>query len=358
MNHARLLVMTESIFIQTLKGQAHNRIPIWLMRQAGRYLPEYRDVRAQAGSFLDLCYNPKLASEVTLQPLHRFDLDAAIIFSDILVIPHALGQEVKFVEGEGPKLNPIKTLQDLADWNEKSFLSHLNPVFEAVSRTRGNLPKDKALIGFAGAPWTLACYMINGKGSRDYQNVRQYALANSQDFKNILDRLVQAIILYLIKKIEAGANALQIFDSWAGVLSAAEFEAYCIHPTKDIVAGIKAIYPDIPIIGFPRGTGYNYQSYITQTGINCVSCDQSIPLSQIQDFQKQVTVQGNLDNILLCQGGEPMRAQALKICQALSNKPFIFNLGHGVIKETNPDHVTDLIQTIRNFQKERLNHAA
>jgi len=337
----------EQKFISTLQGIKTDITPIWLMRQAGRYLPEYKQTRALAGGFLDLCYNPELAAEVTLQPLRRFDLDAAIIFSDILVVPHALGQKVWFQEGEGPRLDPISSVDQLGDFNPDSFLKFLAPVFEAVERTRKSLPDDKALIGFAGAPWTLACYMINGRGSRDYQNVRVFARQNPDIFKAILDRLVDAISIYLIQKVKSGANALQIFDSWSGVLSTEEFQAYSINPTQKIVENIRIACPDIPIIGFPRGAGLKYQAYIDQTGIDCVSCDQGVPLFAMRGMQDHVCVQGNLDNILLLQGGETMIDQAKKIIETLGDQPFIFNLGHGVIKETNPDHVQQLIEVIR-----------
>ena len=341
----------EQEFINTLHGKKTNHIPIWLMRQAGRYLPEYRKVRSQAGDFLNLCYTPELASEVTLQPLRRFDLDAAIIFSDILVVPHALGQKVWFESGEGPKLSPIQTIANLPEFNEDKFLDFLNPVFQALEITRANLPQDKSLIGFAGAPWTLACYMINGQGSRNYQNVRVHAQQNPKEFQKLLDLLVMAISAYLIQKIKSGANTVQIFDSWADVLSTEEFQKYCIQPTQKIIQNIRNIYPHVPIIGFPRGVGFNYHDYIAQTDITAVSCDQSVPLNIMQQMQNKVVVQGNLDNLLLLQGGDTMIEQTLKICNALKDKPFIFNLGHGVIKETNPDNVMLLIQTIRDFQK-------
>tara|TARA_B100001750_G_scaffold248265_1_gene277906 strand:- start:1432 stop:2469 length:1038 start_codon:yes stop_codon:yes gene_type:complete len=342
----------EQKFIQTLRGEKSDHIPVWLMRQAGRYLPEYREIRQQAGDFLSLCYNPALASEVTLQPLRRFDLDAAIIFSDILVVPHALGQKVWFVEGEGPRLDPVHNLFDLPLWNEETFLNHLSPVFEALDKTREALPDDKSLIGFAGAPWTLACYMINGRGSRDYQNVRGFAMLNPSAFNDLIDLLVTAISAYLIKKIEAGANALQIFDSWSGVLSAEEFKRYSIDPVTKIVKAVKAVHPDIPIIGFPRGAGLNYEDFVKLTGIDCVSCDQGVPLTSMKKMQGKICVQGNLDNLLLLEGGEAMTHQAEVICKALQDGPFIFNLGHGVIKETNPDSVTLLIETIRKIQRQ------
>jgi uroporphyrinogen decarboxylase len=341
----------EQDFIKTLKGKKTINAPVWLMRQAGRYLPEYREVRSQAGGFLDLCYNPKLASEVTLQPLRRFDLDAAIIFSDILVIPQAMGQKLWFETGEGPKLDPIEKIQDLNDENPDELLKFLSPVFEAVEQTRSSLPDDKSLIGFAGAPWTLACYMINGGGSRDYQNVRTFAMKNPDMFEKIMDYLVRSISCYLIQKIKSGVDVIQIFDSWSGVLSADEFYRYSILPTKKIVENVKAKYPDVPIIGFPRGAGFNYQTYIDETGIDCVSCDQSIPLDQVKQFQKSICVQGNLDNLLLLNGGQAMIDQTRKICDALGDKPFVFNLGHGVIKETDPDNVGLLIKTIKDFKK-------
>ncbi len=348
----------ETDFIKTLKGEQTNTIPIWLMRQAGRYLPEYREVRRQAGDFLNLCYNPQLASEVTLQPLRRFNLDAAIIFSDILVIPHALGQKVWFEAGEGPKLDPIQTIADLPNFNSDQFLDFLNPVFEALEITRGTLDKSKSLIGFAGAPWTLACYMVNGQGSRDYQNVRLHAYQNPQEFQKLLDLLVETISLYLIQKVKSGANALQIFDSWAGVLSCEEFQNYSINPTAKIITKVKSVYPDIPTIGFPRGVGFNYHAYIDETGIDGVSCDQGVPLAMMRDFQTKICVQGNLDNLLLLKGGQEMVNQAEIICDALGDKPFIFNLGHGVIKETNPDDVALLVNTVKNFKKVKLQNAS
>jgi uroporphyrinogen decarboxylase len=338
------------LLVRTLNGFQDDETPVWLMRQAGRYLPEYRELRAKAGDFLSLCYNPEWASEVTLQPLRRFNLDAAIIFSDILVIPHALGQNLWFETGEGPKLEPIKFLSDLPDYDEQSFFNHLEPVFEALRLTRSSLSPDKALIGFAGAPWTLACYMINGGGSRDYANVRSHALNHPKEFAALLDHLVDVIAKYLIKKIDVGADAVQIFDSWSGVLSTEEFHAYSIAPTAKIVQAVKQTHPEIPIIGFPRMAGHNYAAYAAQTGINAIGCDPSVPLSATVDLQKTVCVQGNLDPLLLLKGGTVMTDQIQKICDALRGKPFIFNLGHGVIKETPPAHVELLVQTVKDCQ--------
>jgi len=335
-------------FIKNLNGQKTDHTPVWLMRQAGRYLPEYRKVRAQAGDFLSLCYNPELACEVTLQPLNRFDLDAAIIFSDILVVPHALGQNLWFETGEGPKLDPIQSMSDLPLFNPESFLTHLEPVFEALRLTRDRLPIEKSLIGFAGAPWTLACYMINGGGSPNgFENVRTYARENPSEFLGIIGTLVDAISIYLIEKIRAGANAIQIFDSWSGVLNADEFKQWCIEPTAEIIRRVRATYPQTPIIGFPRLAGDKYTDYINGTGISAVSCDQTLTLDDMAKLQNDVCVQGNLDNNLLLEGGDKMVKQVHAICDALENAPFVFNLGHGVIKETPPSHVELLIKTIR-----------
>lgn len=337
--------------LTALNGVKQDYIPVWLMRQAGRYLPEYRTIRAKAGGFLDLCYNPVWASEVTLQPLRRFDLDAAIIFSDILVVPHALGQNVWFAEGEGPRLDPIQGITDLGEFDPAVFLKKLDPVFEALRLTRTAMSADKTLIGFSGAPWTLACYMINGGGSRDYAAVRQFALKNPDVFAAIIDRLVTAITVYLIEKVKNGANALQIFDSWAGVLGVEEFDSWVIEPTRRIVAGVRDVCPAIPIIGFPRMGGYGYERYIARTGVQAVSCDPSVPLDTMKDYQKTVCVQGNLDPLLLLKGGQDMVDQVQKICDILADGPFIFNLGHGVIKETDPDHVTQLITSIRKYKR-------
>jgi uroporphyrinogen decarboxylase len=340
-------------FIKNLNGQKTPHTPIWMMRQAGRYLPEYRKVRAKAGGFLDLCYNPELASEVTLQPLNRFDLDASIIFSDILVVPHAMGQKLWFEEGEGPKLDPIKSISELPILETDKFLDHLKPVFEALEITREALPQDKSLIGFAGAPWTLACYMVNGGGSKTgFQNVRDLAASDPSAFLGIIGTLIDAISMYLIEKIKAGANAIQIFDSWAGVLNADEFNQWCVGPTAEIIRRVHATYPQTPIIGFPRMIGVEgYKTYIENTGISAVSCDQSLSLDTMVKFQNNVCVQGNLDNQLLLEGGKKMVNHIHKICDALENGPFVFNLGHGVIKETPPSHVELLIKTIRERQE-------
>jgi len=341
-------------FIQELNGNKANNIPVWMMRQAGRYLPEYRKIREQVSDFLDLCYNPELACEVTIQPLHRYDLDAAIIFSDILVVPHALGQDVCFQAGEGPVLHPIKNWGDLPPFDGDKFLKHLDPVFQTLRLTREKLPKNKSLIGFSGAPWTLACYMIEGHGSRDFASVCRLAVMRPDVFQPIIDNLVEAISLYMVTKVENGADALQIFDSWAGVLSADEFEKWVIEPTKKIVAAVKKSCPQIPIIGFPRLAGVRYQNYVEKTGVNGVSLDQSIPLSFariLQDNNPNIAIQGNLDPLLLLKGGSDMVCQIERICTILGEKRFIFNLGHGIIKETDPENISLLVKTVKNYRR-------
>lgn len=341
--------LSDMNFITVLQGNKTADIPVWFMRQAGRYLPEYREVRAKAGDFLNLCYTPELAAKVTLQPIDRFNLDAAIIFSDILVVPHAMGQAVWFEEGEGPRLEPIQSINDLPDFHRDKFLDHLKPVFEALSITRQSLHRSKALIGFSGAPWTLACYMVNGRGSRDYQNVRRLACEQPGIFGEIIGRLVEAVSIYLIEKIRHGADALQIFDSHAGVLSENEFNQWVINPTMKIVKNIQSVYPHVPIIGFPRQAGYGFERYIDKTGVDCISLDSSVPLTKMKDFQKKIPVQGNLDPLLLLGNKSELVEQALEICDVMADRPFIFNLGHGMVKETDPGIVALLVETIKNY---------
>ncbi|MAS86619.1 MAG: uroporphyrinogen decarboxylase [Micavibrio sp.] len=316
--------------------------PIWLMRQAGRYLPEYLKTRAKAGDFLTLCYTPEMAAEVTLQPIRRFDFDAAITFSDILVIPHALGQKLWFEKGEGPKLGTLDI--DTLNFN----LEHLQPVFEAQKLIRKELSNDKALIGFAGSPWTVACYMVNGGGdSKGFDSVRLKAFEDEIGFQKLIDILVNSTVEYLIEQVKAGVNALQLFDSWSGVLSEQQFDQWVIKPTKDIVQRVRAVYPNMPIIGFPRGAGVKIKSYIEKTGVTAVSLDTSVPLSQAQDLQKICPVQGNLDPMVLKAGGETLRTAVTNIKTALGQGSYIFNLGHGIDKDTKIEHVEELIRLVR-----------
>jgi len=335
-------------FLKALAGEAATTPPVWLMRQAGRYLPEYRELRGTAGSFLNLCYTPALASEATLQPIRRFGFDAAIIFSDILVIPHALGQHVEFVEGEGPRLTPVKTRQEFAQLSASRVLGHLEPVFEAIHLTVSKLGAGTPLIGFCGAPWTVASYMAEGGGSPDQRAAKLLAYRDPRLFKDIVDLLVEASAAYLIRQVEAGANALQIFDSWASSLSDEDFDAFVILPTAEIVRLVKAVHPDVPIIGFPRGSCPHYRDYVRKTGVDALGCDTAAPLPAMASAQEHCPVQGNLDPLLLLAGGDAMERRTRSILQALSGKPFVFNLGHGILPETPIENVSTLLRLIRN----------
>ncbi len=332
--------------LRVLAGNPAPVPPIWLMRQAGRYLPEYRAVRARAKTFLDLCFTPELAVEVTLQPIRRYGFDAAILFSDILVIPHALGRRVWFVEGEGPKLDPIHA-SDLNQLRIGDIREILAPVFEAIGLLRRQLLADKTLIGFAGAPWTVATYMVEGGSGHDFAAVKRFALGDPENFGRLIDILVEATADYLIAQINAGAEALQLFDSWAGVLSESEFRRWSIVPTQTIVAKVKAAHPKIPIIGFPRGAGMMYTDYMRETGIDAVSLDTGVPLVFAQALQARGAVQGNLDPQLLVVGGEAMRRGVREIVAALGDGPFVFNLGHGIVPETPPENVAELVRIVR-----------
>lgn len=337
-------------FMSALRGQVPACTPFWLMRQAGRYLPEYRAVRQQAGGFLKMCYTPDLATEVTLQPLRRFDMDAAIIFSDILVIPHALGQDLTFAEGEGPRLPPIKSEADLARLSLSGVEQHLQPVYQALRQTRAALPADKALIGFIGAPWTVACYMVDGRGG-DFPLARAMAQNNPELFTRIIDLVVDASITYLLGQIAAGANAVQIFDSWASSAGADGFARWIVAPAKKIVAAVHAVYPDFPVIGFPRGCAMQAAHYARETGVQAVGVDQYADIGAVAaTVPANLCLQGNLNPEILLAGGDDMARQAKQIITAMAGRPFIFNLGHGIIKETPPDHVAQLADIIRTFK--------
>ena len=339
---------TVKSLLNVLEGKVQKPPPIWLMRQAGRYLPEYRSLRSRAAGFLELCYDSDLACEITLQPVRRFTLDAAIIFSDILVVPHALGQEVGFVEGEGPKLSPIADDAGIAKLELVRLREHLDPVYEAIARVKQSLPGNVSLIGFAGAPWTVATYMIEGGSSRDFMSVRQWAYAAPRQFARLMDLLVEATSIHLCNQIEAGAEVVQIFDSWAGVLTADGFQRWVIEPTAAIVNCVRERYGDVPIIGFPRGAGLGYADYAKNTGVSAISLDSTIPPEwAAQVLQPLVPVQGNLDPVVLLAGGQPRNNATNRILHALGEGPLIFNLGHGVVKETPPERVEELVQFIR-----------
>ncbi|MEQ8967640.1 MAG: uroporphyrinogen decarboxylase [Azospirillaceae bacterium] len=337
----------ERRLVAALRGQRTDRPPFWYMRQAGRYLPEYREVRAQAGSFLDLCFTPEAACEVTLQPIRRYGMDAAILFSDILVVPWALGQSLAYVEGEGPKLGPVRDSEGLAALDGGPAVERLAPVYETVSRVRAALPEDVALIGFAGAPWTVATYMVEGGTSRDFLTVKRLALGEGGDPGGVFDRLaamvVEATIGYLDRQVCAGADAVQIFDTWAGALPESAFRRWVIAPTKAIVDGLRARHPDIPIIGFPRGAGALYPDYIRETGVDAVGLDSGVPLAWArQSVQSLATVQGCLDPAFVVEGGPGMHAEVDRILAAFGDGPFVFNLGHGIPPATSPDVVAEL----------------
>lgn len=328
-----------NIFTETNPGPP----PIWLMRQAGRYLPEYRAVRAQAGSFLDLCFNPTLAAEVTLQPIRRFDFDAAIIFADILLIPYALGRNLRFVEGEGPRLNPLTSFADLGTFDRIK----LQPVYDALRLTRSLLAADKTLIGFCGAPWTVACYMIEGGGSKNFSATLEFARSRRVEFMQILEVLAEISAHYLCDQIAAGAEVVQIFDSWAGLVRTEDFTDFILTPTKTIIDRVKVHYPQTPVIGFPRGAGEHYRQYRHSTGIAALGLDQHISIPFAQELQQAGIVQGNLDPALLVQGGAELRNGINEILSNLDSGKLIFNLGHGITQDTPPDHVAELVRLVR-----------
>ncbi len=334
--------------VAVLAGKAVTPPPVWLMRQAGRYLPEYREVRTKAGSFLDLCYTPALAAEVTLQPVRRFGLDAAILFSDILVVPDALGQRVAFVEGEGPRLEPVRSAADLARLDPAATSEKFAHVYETVARVRAELPAATALIGFCGAPWTVATYMVAGCGTPDQADARGWAYRDPVGFSRLIDILAEASIAYLDGQVQAGADVLQIFDTWAGALPEDEFERWVVAPTHRIVTQLKARHPLLPIIGFPRGAGAKAARYVEATGVDGLGCDTAVPLSEMRALAgKGVAVQGNLDPLLLVAGGAALEARVAATLDAMRGVPFIFNLGHGIVPQTPPEHVARLVALVR-----------
>lgn len=317
------------------------------MRQAGRYLPEYRQVREKAGGFLDLCYTPELASEVTLQPLRRFDLDAAILFSDILVIPDALGQSVRFAQGEGPILEPLEA-KGVASLKPERALDHLAPVLETLRRIKPVLAQDKTLIGFCGAPWTVATYMLGGRGSSDQAAARIFALTEPQAFAALIDILVEVSAQYLVAQFRAGADLVQIFESWALNLDEEAFRSYVIEPNRRLVARVREMVPDAPITGFPRGAAGMLAEYAEKTDVNVLGLDYATPLAFASEtLPKTLTVQGNLDPLRLVAGGTQMESRARQIIEAFSDRPHIFNLGHGIVPQTPISHVSDLLKVIK-----------
>ncbi|KJC40352.1 uroporphyrinogen decarboxylase [Bradyrhizobium sp. LTSP885] len=338
-------------FIDVLSGTRQSVPPLWMMRQAGRYLPEYRELRARAGSFLDLCFTPDYAAEVTLQPIRRFNFDAAIIFSDILVIPYALGRSVRFEAGEGPRLDPLATPEQIATLATRADFSKLEPVYEALRRVRRELAPHIALIGFCGAPWTVATYMVAGQGTPDQAPARMLAYRHPDAFAKIIDVLVESSIEHLVGQLKAGADCVQIFDTWAGVLPPREFSRWSIEPAKRIVAGVRKQVPDAKIIGFPRGAGGLLPAYVEQTGVDAVSIDWAAEPSMIRErVQTRVAVQGNLDPLALIAGGAALDRAVDDVLENFGKGRLIFNLGHGIQPDTPIAHVEQMVRRVRAYR--------
>lgn len=336
--------------VSTLKGHRQKQIPIWLMRQAGRYLPEYLKLRENFPSFIDFCLNLEAASEATMQPLRRFDLDAAIIFSDILILPHSFGLNVVFHKEHGPTMQNIKNIDNITVEN-----GILEKVFGIISKTKMLMKKEfpeKSLIGFAGAPWTVACYMIEGRSSKDFSSVRKFCYSHPKEFQEIIDFLTEETSKYLIGQIKAGVDVIKIFDSWAGLVTPCLYDKYVINPTKKIVSEIRKFDQSIPIIGFPKGSGLLYKRYAEKTGVDCVAADHNLELSWIKEnLQDKVIIQGNLDNAVLFSDEYTIKSHIEMILESFSDKPFVFNLGHGILPETPIKNVNLLIETVRSYKQ-------
>jgi uroporphyrinogen decarboxylase len=329
--------------LRALRGEALTPPPWWLMRQAGRYLPEYRAIRAKARDFVELCLSPALAAELTLQPVRRYGMDAAILFSDIPLLPHALGQGLTYREGEGPVLEPIEDHTGIARLDLRRVIPRLEPVFEAVRRVAAALGPETTLIGFAGSPWTVVTYMVEGGASRDFRRVKSWAYRDIEGFGALIELLVEGTVDFLAAQMAAGAEVVQLFDSWAGILPEPAFGRWVIEPTRRIVAALKHRFPDHPIIGFPRGAGLLYERYITETGVDGVGLDAMVPAGYARSrLQQLATVQGNLDPVLLIAGGAALESAVKELCRTLGGGPFVFNLGHGVLPETPPENVEAL----------------
>jgi uroporphyrinogen decarboxylase len=342
--------LNDAKFLKTLAGARFPTPPIWLMRQAGRYLPEYRAVRTATPSFLELCYTPEKAVEVTLQPIRRFGFDAAIIFSDILVVPDALGQKLWFAEGEGPKLEALTGPEDFARLTRARLPEHLAPVYEAIRLTRAALPRQTALLGFAGAPFTLACYMIEGGGSRDFAKVKAWAYRHPDSFSLLIDLLVDAVIDHLALQVEAGADAIQLFDTWAGILPEEQLFGWSLEPMVRIAHGLRARHPKVPIIAFPRAIGPATLMYRRPDAFSALSIDTGLGAHwAARELQPHICLQGNLDPMMLVAGGAALEREATRILDKLGHGSFIFNLGHGVVPQTPPEHVAQLVEIVRNW---------
>ena len=334
------------LLLDTLRGKVTERPPVWLMRQAGRYLPEYRALRAEKGGFLELVYDSEAAAEITLQPIERFGFDGAILFSDILIVPYAMGQDLWFEAGEGPRLAP--PLVDEALDSLVAVTDRLAPVYETVRRVRARLDPGVTLLGFAGSPWTVATYMTAGQGSRDQQAARIMAYRDPGAFGAIIEAIAAVTVDYLRGQIEAGAEAVQLFDSWAGSLAPDQFERWVVAPNAAIVAALKQSHPSVPVIGFPKGAGAKLPAYARETGVDAVGLDETLdPAWAMRELPAGMPVQGNLDPLLLLAGGSRLEERARYICDVFAGRPHVFNLGHGIDKETPVDHVERLLAVVR-----------
>ena len=342
-------VYSEKPLLAVLRGETRRIPPLWLMRQAGRFLPEYRELRARSGSFLEFCYSPAAAAEATLQPIRRFGFDAAILFSDILVVPDALGQRVEFESGHGPRLAPLEGEDaPLSKLSEEIDLQKLAPVFETIERVKSALPRETAFIGFCGAPWTVASYMIAGHGTPDQAPARLFAYRRSEAFEALIARLVEASVSYLLRQIDAGVEVVQIFDSWAGVLPPTQFERWVFEPLREIVARVKKARPQALVIAFPRGAGAHLARCVSGLGADAIGLDTSAdPASAVRDAQNRVALQGNLDPLALLAGGAALEREVASILAAFENHRHIFNLGHGVLPQTPVAHVEALVRLVR-----------
>jgi uroporphyrinogen decarboxylase len=332
--------------LAVLRGERRDPPPMWLMRQAGRYLPEYRALRATKGGFLDLAYNPEAAAEVTLQPLKRFAFDGAILFSDILVVPHAMGMDLSFVAGEGPRLAPPMAEARIRDLEPQ--MDRLDPIYETVRRVKAELSPETTFLGFAGSPWTVATYMIAGQGSRDQAEARQLAYSDPGKMAAMLDIVASVTVDYLSRQIGAGVDAVQLFDSWAGSLAPDQFERHVIARTAWIVDQLKSRHPDTPIIGFPKGAGGKLRAYAAETGVDAIGLDETVdPRWAARELPSGLPVQGNLDPLALVAGGQELRDAVERILDALGDRPHIFNLGHGIQQTTPIAHVEELVALVK-----------
>ena len=339
-------VSQDKPLLAVLRGERRDPTPLWLMRQAGRYLPEYRELREEKGSFLELVYDSDAAAEVTLQPLKRFDFDAAILFSDILIVPFAIGQNLTFVAGEGPRLTPVLASADLGSLT--AFPARLDPIYETVRKVKARLSPGTALIGFAGAPWTVATYMVAGEGSRDQSETRRLAYGDPKKLDSVISRIEKVTVDYLSGQIEAGAEAVQLFDSWSGSLSPKQFERFVIAPTARIVTKLKNKHPQIPVIGFPRGGGGKIRAYAEETGVSAIGLDETAdPVWANRELPEGFPVQGNLDPLALLAGGLEMKSSVRRIIDAFADRPHVFNLGHGILQDTPVSHVEQLVALVK-----------